>query len=134
MWNAGNFALFIWIFFLIVPSIAGAASEKAPGKRVFADVLRVEVRKTGPEEFSFAATISSPDTGWKKYANAFRVRTEKGKVFGTRILLHPHVEEQPFTRSLFSVKIPPEVREVIIDARDSVAGWGGRSVRVKLPR
>ncbi len=108
--------------------------RKSSRETGFADVFRVEVRKTGPEEFSFAATISSPDTGWKKYANAFRVRTEKGKVFGTRILFHPHVEEQPFTRSLFRVKIPPEVREVIIDARDSVAGWGGRSVRVKLPR
>jgi hypothetical protein len=130
MWNLGKFAFFVWIFVLIMPSIGGAAS----GKRVYADVLRVEVQKTGAEVYSFSATVSSPDTGWKKYANAFRIRTEKGRVLGTRVLFHPHVNEQPFTRSLAGVKIPPDVREVIVDVKDSVAGWGGKSVRVKLPR
>ena len=130
MWNFRKVAFFAWVLVLILPSVAGAAS----GKRVYADVLRVEVLKTGVGVYSFSATVSSPDTGWKKYANAFRVRTEKEIVLGTRVLFHPHVNEQPFTRSLSGVKIPPDVREVVVDARDSVAGWGGKSVRVILPR
>ena len=130
MWNFRKFAFFVWVLVLILPSIVGAAS----GKRVYADVLRVEVRKTGAGMYSFSATVSSPDTGWKKYANAFRVRAKSGKVLGTRVLFHPHVNEQPFTRSLSDVRIPPDVMEVIVDAKDSVAGWGGKSVRVKLPR
>ncbi len=130
MWKPRKFAFLIWLLVLVVPSLTEAAS----GKRIFADVLRVEVQKTRPGVFSFSATISSPDTGWKKYANGFRVRTEVGKVMGTRVLFHPHVNEQPFTRSLSGVKIPANVREVIVDAQDSVAGWGGKSVRIKLPR
>lgn len=123
-------SLGVWCIVLVVLVFA----EVASGGREFADVLSVEVRNTGPGIFSFSATISSPDTGWKKYANAFRVRTKEGKVFGIRVLLHPHVNEQPFTRSLSGVKIPDGVREVVVDAQDSVAGWGGKSVRVKLPR
>jgi hypothetical protein len=125
--------LILGFLLLVIPVISDGASMKKPPKRLHADVLQVRVQKTGAGEFIFSATISSPDTGWKKYANAFRVRSEKGKVFGTRVLFHPHVNEQPFTRYLSNVKIPPEVHEVIIDARDSVAGWGGKFVRVKVP-
>lgn len=125
--------LFIGFLLLISPGVLKEALGEKAQKRIHADVIKVQVQKTGSGEFSFSATISSPDTGWKKYANAFRVRSEKGKIFGTRVLFHPHVNEQPFTRSLSKVKIPSDVQEVIIDARDSVAGWGGESVRVKVP-
>ncbi|MFC1492279.1 hypothetical protein ACFLQ0_06810, partial [Nitrospinota bacterium] len=110
-------ALVLTVFFLGTVGVGAESSRK----RVYPDVLKVQVRSTAPEVYSFDVTISSPDTGWKKYANAFRVRTEDNKVFGTRILYHPHVNEQPFTRSLHGVKIPANVREVIVDARDSVA-------------
>jgi hypothetical protein len=100
---------------------------------VYPDVLKVGVRKSAPGVFRFDATISSLDTGWKKYANAFRVKTVDGQVLGVRILYHPHVDEQPFTRSLGGVKIKSGMRQVIVDARDSVKGWGGKSVRVRVP-
>jgi hypothetical protein len=53
---------------------------------------------------------------------------------GTRVLYHPHVDEQPFTRSLGGVRIPAEVTSVILRAHDSVHGAGGREVVVELPR
>jgi hypothetical protein len=110
-----------------------AAPGINPKKRIYPDVLKVEVRKTAKGVFSFDVTILSPDTGWKKYANAFRVKAIKGRILGTRILYHPHVNEQPFTRALSGVKIPPDLQRVLVEARDSVEGWGGRSQNVKIP-
>jgi hypothetical protein len=48
------------------------------------------------------------DTGWDDYADGWRIETPAGEVLGTRVLHHPHVEEQPFTRSLGGVEIGPE--------------------------
>ena len=115
---------------LCVKGVVPAASAE---KRVYPDVLKVSVRKSAAGVFRFEVTISSPDTGWKKYANAFRVKTEDDKVLGTRVLYHPHVDEQPFTRSLVRVRISSEIREAVVDARDSVEGWGGKSMRVVVP-
>ena len=112
---------------------AGADAAAAPRGRVYADVLKVRVRKDSPGVYSFDVTISSPDTGWKKYANAFRVKDGE-KVLGTRVLVHPHVNEQPFTRSFNRVKIPPGVEKVSVEAKDSVEGWGGKTRQVQIPR
>ena len=51
-----------------------------------------------------------------------------------RTLLHPHVDEQPFTRSLGGVAIPSDVSRVTVRAGDSVHKYGGHEVLVDLPR
>jgi hypothetical protein len=51
------------------------------------------------------------------------VETPGGEILGTRVLHHPHVEEQPFTRSLGGVEIGPEVPEVVVRTRTNVTGW-----------
>lgn len=112
---------------------AGAGAEAAPKGRIHADVLKVRVSKTKPGVYRFDVTILSPDTGWKKYANTFRVKDGE-KVLGTRILAHPHVSEQPFIRSLLGVRIPTGVGRVTVEAKDSVAGWGGKTRQVQIPR
>ena len=56
-----------------------------------------------------------------------------GKVLGTRTLYHPHVDEQPFTRSLSGVKIPKAVEQVTIRAFDSEHGGGGAVMTVAVP-
>lgn len=71
----------------------------------------------------FDVTLSHADTGWDDYADGWRVETPDGSVLGTRALLHPHVQEQPFTRSLSGVAVPDETTEVLIRARDIVGGW-----------
>jgi hypothetical protein len=50
--------------------------------------------------YAFSATLKHGDTGWDHYADKFEVLGPGGKVLGTRVLYHPHVNEQPFTRSL----------------------------------
>jgi len=48
-------------------------------------------------------------------------------------LLHDHGNEQPFTRDLPGVSIPPGLRGVVIQARDQQYGYGGMTVEVVLP-
>lgn len=100
-----------------------------------AQIVDVVVREQSRNVFRFDVTIRHPDTGWQHYANEWQVRAPRGgQVFGTRVLLHPHATEQPFTRSLGSVQIPPEVTEVEIRARCLVDGWSRQVVTLTLPR
>jgi hypothetical protein len=50
------------------------------------------------------------------------------------LLLHPHVDEQPFTRSQSGIEIPPGVTQVRVRAHDLVDGYGGREVVVDLTK
>jgi hypothetical protein len=68
-------------------------------------------------------TISHGDTGWDDYADGWRVEDAGGDILGTRVLHHPHVEEQPFTRSLSGVDMPDGVAEIVVRTRTNVTGW-----------
>ncbi|MGR3717255.1 MAG: hypothetical protein ACU0B1_10970 [Thermohalobaculum sp.] len=98
-----------------------------------ADVVGVEARPSGGG-WSFDVTVRHGDTGWENYADAWRVVGPGGTVYGTRVLVHPHVNEQPFTRSLSGVAIPEGVTTVTVEAHDSVHEWGGAVVEVVPPR
>ena len=98
-----------------------------------ADVVGVEVQKGGDGKYRFDVTVAHRDEGWKHYADAWDVVAPDGTILGTRTLMHPHVEEQPFTRSLSGVAIPETITEVTIRARDSVHGYGGATVTTTLP-
>jgi hypothetical protein len=108
------------------PSAAQAA-QKHP------DVLDVKVKSCGANCFDFDATLSSPYDTPQRYADAFRVTTLEGKSLGERILLHDHQNEQPFTRDLYSVKIPAGIKQVIVQGRDQQFGWGGKALTINLP-
>lgn len=118
--------LFIWAAISIITVDMARAGE--------ADVVAVKVEKTGKEEYRFDVTVRHADTGWDHYANKWDVVTLDGKEIGTRTLYHPHVNEQPFTRSLSGVKIPAGTPKVMVRAHDSVHEYGGKTVTVKLPQ
>lgn len=80
----------------------------------------------------FDVTLSHPDTGWDHYADGWRIEDLDGKELGFRELLHPHVNEQPFTRSLSRVEIPDDVSVVNVRARDNVDGWAEQAQRFEL--
>ncbi|WP_417268907.1 hypothetical protein [Celeribacter sp.] len=92
----------------------------------------VEAARSG-EAWRFDVTLSHPDTGWDHYADGWRVLAPDGTELVHRVLTHPHVDEQPFTRSLSSVEIPDGVIEVKIEARDTQEGWAGTYYPVQLP-
>ncbi|MEM1289547.1 MAG: hypothetical protein AAGH60_14430, partial [Pseudomonadota bacterium] len=73
------------------------------------------------------------DEGWDHYADRFDVMDPNGNVLAERVLHHPHVEEQPFTRSV-GVTVPPGVTEIVIRAHDNVDGLGGEEFRLVLQR
>lgn len=98
-----------------------------------ADVVKVDVKKSGDRDFRFDVTVLHDDTGWDHYADKWDVVAPDGSLLGTRILLHPHVNEQPFTRSLSNVKIPGSISQVSIRAHDSVHSYGGKVLKVALP-
>ena len=98
-----------------------------------ADVVDVKVTREPAGTYRFDVTVSSDDTGWDKYADRWDVVGPEGTVLGTRVLLHPHETEQPFTRSQSGIAIPPEVTTVTVRAHDKVEGYGGREMSVSLP-
>ena len=98
-----------------------------------ADVVKVNVERTGADTFRFDVTVLHRDKGWDHYANKWDVVAPDGKVLATRTLYHPHENEQPFTRSLSGVKVPASVDRVTIRAHDSVHEYGGQEVTVELP-
>ncbi len=95
-------------------------------------ILAAEAIPTG-DSWRFDVTLRHDDTGWEHYADAFRVVDTQANVYGTRTLFHPHVEEQPFTRSLTGVVLPPHLTSVRIEARDNRHGWAIESLEVVLP-
>lgn len=59
---------------------------------------------------------------------------KNGRIPATRILRHPHENEQPFTRSLANVAIPGSDGIIEIREHDSVHEYKGRSISVIVPR
>jgi len=77
-------------------------------------------------------TLKHPDSGWDHYADAWEVLDAKGTHIATRELMHPHVEEQPFTRSLVNVMLPDGITRILIRARCSGDGWSSETYAVDL--
>ena len=98
-----------------------------------ADVVNVEVSPEPGGTYRFDVAVQSEDTGWEKYADAWEIRAPNGTVLGTRVLAHPHVDEQPFTRSLTGVTIPEGITQVEVAARDLVEGFCGAIRPVVVP-
>lgn len=99
-----------------------------------AAVVEARAERGSDGTYTFSATVRHADEGWNHYADAWEVVAPDGTVLGKRTLYHPHVQEQPFTRSLAGVRIPKHVDRVTIRAHDSVHGYGGETVVVEIPR
>lgn len=114
-------------------AVIGAALS-LPAAAGPADVLNAEASLGADGTWDFTVTVGHADEGWEHYADAWEVTTPDGRVLATRVLHHPHVDEQPFTRSLSGIVIPAGIDRVTVRARDSVHGFGGAVVEVTLDR
>ncbi len=113
----------VWPFLLLWLPLIGFANE--------VDIVKVGV--SCHTKCNFAVTLKHADSGWDHYANRWDVLAPDGTVLGTRVLHHPHVNEQPFTRSLGGVSIPKDLNHVFIRAADSVHGDASKTFKVELP-
>lgn len=97
-----------------------------------ADVLTATAHCDESRNCSFNVTIKHNDEGWKHYVDKYDILSPNGDVLGTRVLFHPHVNEQPFTRSISNIKIPKDIQSVTIRAHDLIHGYGGKEFTVKI--
>lgn len=114
-----------------------AIGLSAAGQAVAGEVDVVDVTITAERDgsYRFDVTLRHADGGWDHYADRWEVLSADGKsVLATRILAHPHVEEQPFTRSLGGVDLPAGLDAVRVRGHDKRHGYIGREMTVSVPR
>jgi len=116
---------------LLAVLLFGGAGPAAAGE---ADVVAVEAVEESAGTWRFDVSVDHADVGWDHYADKWEVLAPDGRVLATRVLLHPHVGERPFTRSLAGVAIPAAIDRVTVRAHDSVDGYGGAELTVELAR
>ncbi len=100
--------------------VVGATVSALGGE---ADVVDAGIVRAADGTYRFDVTLAHADTGWEHYADAFEIVDAQGNVLAVRILVHPHVEEQPFTRSISGVTLDPDLREVTIKDVTAFTSW-----------
>ncbi len=120
--------------YALVASITAMMALATPALGEGAEVVDATASRQGDGTWRFDVTVRHEDTGWENYADAWDILTLDGQLLGQRVLVHPHVDEQPFTRSLSGVKIPSDVGQVVVRARDNVDGYSGNDFLLELPQ
>jgi hypothetical protein len=103
-----------------------AAVEDTPSAPL-ADVTAV-IFTGATGAYTFSVTVASPDTGCKLYADWWEILDEDGALLYRRVLLHSHVNEQPFTRNGGPVAITAD-QTVWIRAHMHPQGYGGATFK-----
>jgi hypothetical protein len=115
------------------PTNPATSVATSPAEQQFPDIVDVAVTAEGGT-FRFDVTVSSPYDTPERYADAWRIVAPDGTELGVRELTHDHANEQPFTRSLSDIEIPPDVTTVTVEGRDLVNGWGGGTQTLTIER
>jgi hypothetical protein len=98
-------------------------AKEAGSMGVTADVISVQASGQ-PSAYQFNVGIRSPDKGCAQYADWWEVVSTDGKLLYRRVLLHSHVDEQPFTRPGGPVLIQADT-VVWVRAHMNTGGYGG---------
>lgn len=116
-----------------------ATNSSESEQKANADVEFVRAVQKSDGSWTFHVTVRHPDTGWEDYADGWDVTLPDGSVIKrgpedpfTRLLLHPHESEQPFTRSQGNLLIPDNISLVTVRAHDLVDGFGGKEIVIDL--
>ena len=121
------------VFLMMVSVFFGSQQVEANEVKILDVTAKREIGIFGSSDL-FVVTLEHKDEGWEHFADRWEVWTPDGKtLLGTRSLAHPHVEEQPFTRSLSGVDIPEGVNQVLIRAHDLVHGDSPHTFLFTLP-
>lgn len=108
------------------PAAVTSVLDQVPAKTQ-ADVTDVRVSGAAGA-YTFEVEVSSPDTGCQRYADWWEVLDEEGGLLYRRVLLHSHVNEQPFRRTGGPVAVAAD-RVVWVRAHMHPDGYGGTAWR-----
>ena len=114
---------------VLILALSGLAGPALAGE---VEVVDARAAEASDGSYRFDVALRHADEGWEHYADAWDVLAPDGTVLATRVLGHPHVDEQPFTRSLSGVAIPAGVTRVTIRGHDKVHGHGGAELALSL--
>ncbi len=109
---------------LVVASGAASAGE--------ADVIGATSHRSSTGLYDFDVTVRSRDTGWDHYADRIDILAPDGSLLGTRVLEHPHENEQPFTRDVPQVRVPGDIDAVSIRVHVKPVGFDGATFTLPL--
>ncbi|NQZ33366.1 MAG: hypothetical protein HRU06_19020 [Oceanospirillaceae bacterium] len=118
------------VVFLVVLLCSLAVSHVAMASEVY--IKDVKIAKNAKGLYSFNVTLLHADKSWDHYANVWQIETLSGTLLGKRVLLHPHINEQPFTRSINNIKIPKGVTTVVIRAGCTLDGINSKKYLIRL--
>lgn len=117
------------LFLIIMLAVVAGFSQLSLANEV--EIVNVYMEKT-TSGWRADVTLKHADTSWEHYADAWRIVDGNGHLYKTRVLFHPHINEQPFTRSLADINIPAEQSTVYVEAHDKKHGWSSQRVKIDL--
>jgi len=95
-------------------------------------ILAADFHHNSNHRWTVNVTLKHDDTGWDHYADEWRLVDDKGHVLADRVLFHPHVDEQPFTRGLSNVELPNDISTIYVEAHDKVHGWSPHRLKIDI--
>ena len=117
---------------LLASALLLALSHSSKANNI--SILATAIIHQSHGEYLVNVKLEHRDTGWQHYADEWRTVDSQGNILGSRVLQHPHVNEQPFTRALSNVKLSNELDTVYIEAHDKVHGWTKNRLRIELSK
>ncbi len=117
---------------LLASALLLALSHSSKANNI--SILATAIIHQSHGEYLVNVKLEHRDTGWQHYADEWRIVDSQGNILGSRVLQHPHVNEQPFTRALSNVKLSNELDTVYIEAHDKVHGWTKNRLRIELSK
>jgi hypothetical protein len=103
-----------------------------PMEKHYPDVLQARLVRIGDHRYDLTVTLSSPYDTRFRYATGWRLLTARGDWLGERSFARHHADEQPWTRHL-RVRIPSDVRDVVVEGKDLIYGYGGGAFFLRVP-
>ena len=104
-----------------------------PQEKHYPDVIAGRLEHVGGNRFNVVVSLSSPYDTRFRFADGWRVLSAAGDFLGERRFHRHHAFEQPWTTRLRAIRIAPEIREVVLEGRDVVYGWGGGAMFLRVP-
>ena len=97
-----------------------------------AQVTFVSAAQQFDGSWCFKVSVRHNDEDWEHYADGWDILDASHNILWEKTLTHPHVYEQPFTRRLCDIKIPPKIQKLVVRAKCNRHSYGDKTITVDL--